>query len=229
MKTPILLKNTYGEWALSLCISAAGVFTCMAAMLFRGRPVSFYSFNKGSALTAVCLVLVVVAIGSLCRSTTVSKPIRYRRPLGICAALLMSGHAFLSLFYFPDRYDWGYYAEYWEALLYGLASLIGFSLLWLTSYEVMFRRMGRKAWKKLHNGMYIMLALGFLHFCHLGKPLCWLDWIEGAQTQSCVGAARIPPLSFLLFLGVVLVCILRLLEPLARQSKWVDDRDVEDG
>ena len=75
----------------------------------------------------------------------------------------------------------------------------------------------------------ILLALGLLHVCHHGKPLCWLDWLEGTQTQSCVRGDRIPPLSFILFLSVVLVSVLRLLEPLARQPAWVDDREDEDG
>jgi len=229
VKTPIFLRNTYGEWAVSLCISGAVVFAAMGTLTLRGRPFSLYSFNKASAETALWLVLLLIAIGSLCRITTLSKPLRYRRPLGIWAAVLMSGHAFLSLFCFPDRYDWGYFAKNWEALLYGLAALIGFLLLWLTSYDIMYRRMGRKAWKKLHNGVYILLALGLLHFCHLGKPLCWLDWLEGAKTQSCVGAARIPPLSFILFVGLLLVSVLRLLEPLARKPKRVDDRNDKDG
>ena len=228
MKTPIFMKNTYGEWAVSLVISAAGVLACMGALTLRGRPLTLYSFNKGAALTAIGLVLLVIAVGSLGRTTAFSKPMRLRRPLGICASLLMIGHAGLSLFYFPDKYDWGYYGKNWEALLYGLAALIGFSLLWLTSYEVMFRRMGRTAWKKLHNGMYILLALGVLHFCHLGKPLCWLDWLEGVQNQSCVRDGRIPPLSFILILGLVLVSVVRLLEPIARQRKWVDDWDDRD-
>ena len=102
-------------------------------------------------------------------------------------------------------------------LLQDALALIGFLLLWLTSYDVMFRRMGWAAWKKLHNGMYVLLALGLLHFCHLGKPLCWLDWLEGVQTQSCVRDGRIPPLSFILFLGIILLSVLRLIEPLARQ------------
>ncbi len=102
MKTPIFLKNTYGEWAVSLCISGAGVFACISALTLRGRPLSLYSFNKGSAMTAMSLVLLVIAIGSLCRITSLSRPLRYRRPLGICAALLMSMHAVLSIFYFPD-------------------------------------------------------------------------------------------------------------------------------
>jgi DMSO/TMAO reductase YedYZ heme-binding membrane subunit len=225
VKTPIFLKNTYGEWAVSLCVSGAGVLACMGALTLRGRPLSLYSFNKGAALTAMWLVLLVIAIGSLYRITTLSRPMRFRRPLGICAALLVSGHGLLSLFYLPDRYDWGYFGKYCEALLYGLAALIGFLLLWLTSYEVMYRRMGWTAWKRLHNGIYILLALGLLHFCHLGKPLCWLDWLEGVQTQSCVRDGRIPPLSFILFLSLVLVSVVRLLEPLARQPKWGDDRE----
>lgn len=228
MKTPIFLKNTLGEWALSAFISGAGVFACMGAMTLRGRPLSLYSFNKGSALTAMWLVLLVIAIGSLCRTTTLARPMRYRRTLGICAALLMSVHMVLSLFGLPDRYDWGYYAAKWESLLYGLAAAIGFLLLWLTSYQVMFRRMGRTSWKKLHNAMYILLALGLLHVCHQGKPLCWLDWLEGTQTQSCVRGDRIPPLSFILFLSLILVSVIRLLEPVARRPEWVDDRNDND-
>jgi len=225
VKTPIYLKNTYVEWAISLCVSALGVLACTGAMMLRGRPFSLYSLNKGWALTSVWLVLLLIAIGSLCRCTSLSKPLRYRRPLGIFAAILMTGHAFLSLFYFPNRYDWGYYGKYWEALLYGLAALLGFLLLWLTSYDFAYRRMGGTSWKRLHNAMYIMLALGVLHFCHYEKPLCWLDWLEGVQNQTCVRGGRMPPMSFVLFLGVVLTSVLRLLEPLVRQRKWVDDRD----
>jgi DMSO/TMAO reductase YedYZ heme-binding membrane subunit len=222
VKTPVFLKNTYTEWIVSICVSGAGVFACMGALTLRNRPLSLYSFNKGSALTAMGLVLLVIAFGSLSRTTPLAKPVRYRRTLGICAALLMSAHACLSVFYFPDRYDWGYYATNWEALLYGLAAWIGFLLLWLTSYDGMYRRMGGTSWKKLHNAIYLLLALSLLHVCHQGKPLCWLDWLEGASTRSCVRGDRIPPLSLILFLGLIPVSLIRLLEPLARQRKCSD-------
>ena len=144
--------------------------------------------------------------------------------------LLVTGIEFLGMWALFDRFGTlkGWRLEE-VALLYGMAALIGFLLLWLTSYDIMFRRMGWTAWKKLHNGVYILLALGLLHLCHFGKPLCWLDWLEGTQTQSCVRGGHIPPLSFILFLGVVLVSVLRLLEPLVRQPKWVNDRDDRDG
>jgi len=229
VRTPIFLKNTYGDWAVSLFISAVGVLACMGTLMLRGRPLSLFSFNKGAALTAMWLVILAIALGSLCRTTKFSKPLRLRRPLGILAAVLMSAHAILSLFYLDDRYGWGYFGKNWEALLYGLAALIGFLLLWLTSYDFMFRRMGWTAWKKLHNVVYVLLALSLLHFCHLGKPLCWLDWLEGVQTQSCVRDGFIPPLSLILFLGLVLVAVVRLLEPILRQPKWVDDREDADG
>jgi len=185
----------------------------------------------------VFLVVLVIALGTLCRTTRLTGPLRYRRTLGICATLLVCAHVALSLGIAKplltmldmgqalDRYDWDYYANKWEALLYGLAATVGFLLLWLTSYDVFFRRMGRTAWKKLHNGMYILLALSILHMGHLGKPVCWLDWLEGTQAQACIRGAHIPPLSFLLFLAVAVVCTIRLIEPIA----WPARRFEEDG
>ena len=227
MKTPVILKNTMGEWFVSLFISVAGMFACMGVLTLRGRPLSLYSFNKASALTAVWLVLAVIALGTLCRTTQLSKPLRYRRTFGILASLLICVHVALSLFSFPDRYDWNYYASKSDALLYGLAATIGFLLLWLTSYEVFFRRMRRAPWKRLHNGIYILLALAVLHVSKLGKPLCWLDWLEGSQACSRFG--YVPPLSFVLFVSLLLVSVLRLLEPLAWKQKWGNNTsDQED-
>ena len=216
MNTPVVLKNTLLEWLLSVCVACASVAAMMGAMQVRGRPLSFYSFNKGAALTAMLLVLVVIALGSLYRTTHSTKPVRYRRPLGIIAVVLMSIHTGLSLFVFP-KYDWDYYFKNCEALLYGLISLIGFLLLWLTSYEALHRRMGRTAWKKLQNGVYVVLAVAFLHVCHLEKPSCWLGWLEGRVVQ-CADGGWMPPLSFVLFGCLVIVVVVRLLEPAMRRK-----------
>jgi DMSO/TMAO reductase YedYZ heme-binding membrane subunit len=211
VKTPVVLKNTLLEWAVSLCTGGASVLFLMFLFKLRDRPYSMYSFNKASALTGVVLVLAAIGLGTLCRVLSLKRAARFRRPLGILAAILITTHAFLSAFNFPDRYDWSYYIKNWEALLYGFLALIGFLLLWLTSYTFAHRRMGSTAWNRMQTSVYILLALACLHFCHLGKPLCWLTWLEGESPQH-----RVPPLSLILFLGMVLIIVIRLLEPLLR-------------
>lgn len=217
MNTPVVLKNTWWEWALSVCVGAGGVVATMFAMTLRGRPFAAYSFNKAAGLTAMLLVLSVIVIGCLYRTNLLPGLIRVRRPLAIIAVVLMCFHASFSLFVFPNRYDWNYYAGKWEALLLGLAALLGFLLLWLTSYDIMHRRMGRTAWKKLQNGVYVMLTLAFLHVCYTGKPVCWLGWLEGRPEQTCARHSWVPPLSFALFVCVVVVVVLRLIEPVFRR------------
>jgi len=208
VKKPVVLKNTLVEWALSICAAAVGVGLCMFLFRLRGRPYSVYSFNKSAALTGGALVLSAIALGCVFRILAQKWAIRYRRPLGILAVVLAITHAYLSAFYLSDRYDWDYYAQNWEALLYGFLALIGFALLWLTSYSFAHRRMGAMAWKWLQNSVYILLGLALLHFCHLGKPRCWLDWLEHP-----VG---VPPLSLMFFSCMVVIIVIRLLEPLIR-------------
>ncbi len=211
MKTPVVLRNTFWEWVLAACAAGTSVLVLMLLMKLRDRPFSIYGVNKAAALTAVALVLAAIGLGSLYRTTAFNRTIRYRRPLGILAVILMSAHACLSFVVLSESYKWAYYASNWEALLYGFLALIGFLLLALTSYPFAYRRMGDVAWKRLQNALYVLLALSCLHFCHLGKPCCWLSWLEEQDRN-------IPPLSLIIFLGMVLIVAIRLLEPLFRRE-----------
>ena len=217
VKTPVVLKNTLVEWTLALCAAAVGVGLCMVLFKLRDRPYSAYSFNKAAALTGVALVLTAIALGCVFRILALKWAIRYRRPLGILAVVLAITHACLSVFYLSDRYDWGYYAQNWEALLYGFLALIGFALLWLTSYAFAHRRIRGASWKRLQNSVYILLGLALLHFGHLGKPRCWLDWLEHPK--------GVPPLSLMLFSCMVVIIVIRLLEPLIKGNGTTPEND----
>jgi DMSO/TMAO reductase YedYZ heme-binding membrane subunit len=222
MKTPVILKNTLLEWFLAVMAGGGGVFALMAAMRAGGRPYSLYLFSKAAALAAVTLVLCAIALGSLYRLTTWAWPVRYRRPFGILAGFLVVVHAYLSFFVLSERYDWRYYTHNWQSLLYGFVALAGFLLLLFTSYGFAYRRMGAVAWKRLQNTVYGLLALALLHVCHCGKAVCWLAWLQHQQSEDCARSAAMPPLSFILFLGLVLVIAIRLLEPLF----WKDEPPI---
>ena len=111
---------------------------------------------------------------------------------------------------FTNRYQW--------------FLLVGFLLLWSTSYGFAHRRMGGAAWKRLQRGVYVVLALAVLHVGHCGKPLCWLAWLQGRQSMDCDRGSPLPPLSLVLFCGWVLVLVIRLLEPLWRRQCQAEDR-----
>jgi DMSO/TMAO reductase YedYZ heme-binding membrane subunit len=210
----VALHNRWWEWLLSLAIHAAGCLTMMWYMTLRQRSFSLFSFNKSLALSAVGILGLVIFLGTLQRSGLARGLTALRRPLSILSVIAALIHAVISLNYLPQYYNWNYFAEHWLPLLFGLGALLGFVILWITSYPHFHRIMGHETWKKYQRWLYRLLLLVALHILFLGKAVCNIRWLENVYKAQANTTVPPPSLPVLILLSIVLT--IRILEPLFR-------------
>ena len=119
---------------------------------------------------ALRLLMITLAITPLRRLTGWHKAVRFRRMLGLFAFFYATVH--LTIYLVVDL------GGYWSQLLTEIAKrpyiTVGFTAwlllipLALTSTQGMMRRLGRN-WQRLHKLVYLIAALGVLHFLWLVK------------------------------------------------------------
>ncbi|MHC4891545.1 MAG: ferric reductase-like transmembrane domain-containing protein [Planctomycetota bacterium] len=177
-KNPITMNNKRWEWVFSVLVYA-GVFLFMWEYhRWRGRPYSLFTANKALAIASCLLLSFSLALGPLYRLTgRFRQAIRIRRSLGVTAAVFIVLHVLVSLF-LVGEFDLAYYMKYWLSSVFGATALIGFLMLWATSYKWALRKLGRGRWKALHATGYLFLAFVVLHILAHGKFPNWILWFR---------------------------------------------------
>jgi methionine sulfoxide reductase heme-binding subunit len=141
---------------------------------------------------ALRLLLVTLAVTPLRRLTGLPWLLRFRRMLGLFAFFYAALH--FSAYLVLDR------ALVWEDILKDLTErpyiVVGFSAfvllvpLAVTSTRGWVRRLGRR-WQTLHRAVYVIAALGVLHFFWLVKADTAEPLIDGAVLVGLL-AFRVP-------------------------------------
>jgi sulfoxide reductase heme-binding subunit YedZ len=119
---------------------------------------------------AMRLLLVTLAVSPLRRILDWGKLIGIRRMLGL--SVLAYGASHLLLYCIDLAFDWGLILSEIVKRFYlivGMVALAGLVALGVTSTDGMIRRMGGKNWQRLHNLVYLITALGLLHFALQSK------------------------------------------------------------
>ncbi len=119
---------------------------------------------------AVRLLLVTLAISPLRRVLDWGKLLGIRRMLGLSVLAYATAH--LTLYCIDLGWDgWLIVSEIVKRfyLIVGITALIGLAALGATSTDGMIRRMGAKAWQRLHNLVYPITLLALLHFALQSK------------------------------------------------------------
>lgn len=174
----IVTRNGFWAWSASFIIYTGLFLLMLEYHRWRGRPYSLFTANKAVAIASSLLFSFSLGLGPLCRLTgSFQKAIRLRRTLGVTAAIFMVIHVLLSLF-FVEKFDLTYYSQNWRSPVFGAAALIGFLLMWITSYKWALERLGQDKWKKLQTMGYLFLALNILHIIVLGKIGNWILWFK---------------------------------------------------
>jgi len=199
LDNPIITRNKLWEWSISFIIYI-GLFLLMLEYHgWRGRPYSLFTANKAIAIASSLLFSFSLVLGPLRRLTgKFRKAIRLRRTLGVTAAIFMVLHVALSLF-FVEKFDLSYYSQNWLSIVFGAIALVGFLLLWATSYQGAVDRLGQGRWKCIQTTGYIFLLLIILHIVVLGKIPNWILWFKtfnqpvppGTMVPSVVAAVVI--------------------------------------
>ena len=177
-KSPIVMDNRWWEWMFSFLVYAGAFLLMWEYHRWRGRAYSLFTANKAVAITSSALFSFSLVLGPLHRLTgKFFRTLRLRRPLGVTAAVFMVLHMLFSLF-LVEKFNLTYYMEHWLSLVFGVTALIGFLMMWATSYKWALNRLGDDRWKKLQTLGYVFLALVILHTIAPGKLPNWILWFK---------------------------------------------------
>jgi len=169
---------------------------------------------RGTALTAVLLLHVILCIGPLARFDPRMAPLLYnRRHLGVTLFIFAFAHAFLTVFQFHAFGDenplvsvvtaYAHDAVTWTHDLreisqfpfewFGIGALVIFFLMAATSHDFWLKNLGASFWKLMHLLVYVAYGLVVLHVMY-----------------GAVQDRESPVLAILIGLGFVLICGLQL-------------------
>jgi len=119
---------------------------------------------------SIRILLVTLAVSPLRRILDWGKLIGIRRMLGLGAMSYALAH--LLLYCIDLAFDWGLILSEIVKRFYltvGIVAVLGLAALGATSTDGMIRRLGAKTWQRLHNLVYLITALGLLHFALQSK------------------------------------------------------------
>lgn len=114
---------------------------------------------------AVRFLIVSLSVTPLRRLTQWNKLLLVRRMLGLGALAYLVIH--FALYVVSLHFDLLQVASEIVLRIYltiGFVALVGFSVLGATSTDALIKRMGPLQWTRLHRIVYILIALGLLHF-----------------------------------------------------------------
>jgi methionine sulfoxide reductase heme-binding subunit len=127
-----------------------------------GRPVM--ELVHGAGFWTVRFLLISLAITPMRRMADWPEIVLVRRMVGLTALAYVIAH--LLLYVVDENFRLGTVASEIVLRVYltiGFVALLGLALLGATSTDGWIRRMGRN-WKQLHRIVYLLAALGVLHF-----------------------------------------------------------------
>lgn len=131
--------------------------------------------TRYSGAWALRMILITLVATPLQRALGAVWPFKIRRMLGLFAFFYVSLHLtnYLVLDQFFDWVEIYYDLVERPFIMAGMAAFILLVPLVVTSTKKMMRRLGKR-WKQLHRSVYLIAALGVLHYFLLIK----LGWLE---------------------------------------------------
>jgi sulfoxide reductase heme-binding subunit YedZ len=113
----------------------------------------------------IYLLLITLAVTPARRLFDWGKLIQVRRILGVSALLYILTH--FTLYVVDSRLDLAFVATEIVKRIYlliGFTALLGLVALGITSTDGMVKRLGAIGWNRLHKLVYVITALGILHY-----------------------------------------------------------------
>ncbi len=113
----------------------------------------------------IYLLLITLAVTPARRLFDWGKLIQVRRILGVSALLYILAH--FTLYVVDSRLDLAFVATEIVKRIYlliGFTALLGLVALGVTSTDGMVKRLGAIRWSRLHRLVYVITALGILHY-----------------------------------------------------------------
>ena len=125
---------------------------------------------QSTGLWSLRLLLVGLALSPLARAAGWSWPLDVRRMVGLFAAFYALVH--LAVWAKDYGFDWGFLVSEVMARAYLAVGLVGALLmvpLAATSTDGSVRRLGARAWRRLHWLVYPAAGLAYVHFAMAGR------------------------------------------------------------
>ena len=176
--SPTLLQRTNGAlrrvptWLVYLLLLAPGIST--AVMAFSGAlgadPARKLEHTLG--LWGLRVLLAGLAVTPI-REMTGLNLVRFRRVIGLAGFTYVAGHL-LAYTVLDMEFDWTAIIQDIVKRPYITIGMLAFVLLIplaVTSTNAMIRKLGPKAWSRLHSLVYAIAILGALHFLLLKKTI----------------------------------------------------------
>lgn len=118
----------------------------------------------------VRILVLTLAISPFRRILDWPQLVGVRRMVGLFVMFYALAH--LTLYCIDLAFDWGLIVSEIAKRFYlvvGFTALLGLVALGVTSTDAMIRRLGSARWQRLHNLVYVIAALGLLHFALQSK------------------------------------------------------------
>ena len=153
--------------------AALAPLACLAVGAWRGslgaNPIE--TITRSTGLWTLRLLVITLAVTPLRWATGWNDVIRVRRMLGLFAFFYGTLHL-LTYLWLDQFFDWSAIAKDVVKRPFITAGFSAFVLLVplaITSTAAMIRRMGGRAWRRLHRLAYVAAALGVVHYWWLVK------------------------------------------------------------
>jgi sulfoxide reductase heme-binding subunit YedZ len=151
------------------------------------NPIEYVTRELGQ--TALRLLLATLALTPLRLLFGWSWPVTLRRLLGLFAFFYVVLH-FLVWIVLDHFFDWRTMGDDilkrpWITV--GVTALLLLIPLAATSTTGMIKRLGGRAWRRLHRLVYVAAVLGCLHYIWLAKKVLVQPWIYGGILAVLLG------------------------------------------
>ena len=163
-------------WAVALA-PLAGLLYGFATDNLTVNPIEYVTRELGEA--TIRLLLATLALTPLRLLAGWSWPITLRRLLGLFAFFYAVLHfsVWIVLDHFFDWRTMGDDILKRPWITVGVAALVLLTPLAATSTTGMIKRLGGRAWRRLHRLVYVAAALGCLHYIWLAKKVLVQPWV----------------------------------------------------
>src|SRR5882757_3638257 len=156
--------------AMPIGLAIAAAFT---GDRFGARPLN--NLIPRAGYWALLFVLITLAITPLRRVARYGQLVDVRRMLGVGAFCYAAVH--ILLYVTDQMFDLVKVATEIVLRLYltiGFISLVGLTVLAITSTDAMARRLGGRRWQRLHQVVYVIALLALIHFFQQTKADIWV-------------------------------------------------------
>jgi methionine sulfoxide reductase heme-binding subunit len=173
-------------WAVAL-VPLAGLLYGFATDALTVNPIEYVTRELGQ--TALRLLLATLALTPLRLLSGWSWPITLRRLLGLLAFFYVVLHflVWVVLDHFCDWRTMGDDILKRPWITVGVTALLVLIPLAATSTTGMIKRLGGRAWRRLHRLVYVAAVLGCLHYIWLAKKVLVQPWIYAGILAVLLG------------------------------------------